>query len=1005
MLVVECGTQDWSSPGASKFSSSNHSATNGLTETPPSAVLRNSHSVPAATLVGTDSRMSCNPGVTEESVDAYSTMSMPPFLQPLAKAHCTDRGRPYPACASAKMPEAAPKQQATTSRSGDGGLPSAPSTASTATAENTTNVADAPFREPSGEKVEASSVALPFEKTQLNPVQGERGTTTKKPIQVASSPDSLSCPYKPMDIGAPVADMENGLQGKKCSKMQQFTHSTEDHTAQKCTLPLMQTGRRSAAEDLEVTKCKGIPCGSSVACLVAALGASSIRLAAAAEEGLDSSPSDADSRVRQGSEIYPIRTSGSAPTEFSQAASPSATNSLTFTRGSPIIRRVLPASKVTATTRNRRKFPSSLDGRRISKFQGSPLRVLSQETSTKEVLTAGRRSDTTGQKQIASSHYELDPILLDLRANGSNNGQTVSMVSQESETPPCRNTCSPPAVESTRSSGSDRKTCVQEIPAKPSVKATVLPSSVQNRFPWENVRRSPQLPLLAHGPDSAETKRQDCASDAYHGEEEHQFSLLIQHSLGLLRREAARCFASSQASVKQKLWRELQHERHLRLQLQHEYQVEAAAAEAELASLRAQKVEDHERLEKILGICCRRKHTDENTQLMRLAWKGWQLQRVLTGRLKKLQQALQQRCLFMLQLRVFLPWRTAAARRTLAQELQRTQRLFQQEMERLGQTHLENSQRQQQEIRQLQQQVDSEVHLRECLKHSLVGLVTGKGIGASQQGVHTPRACDTTSFTAVPASGTLNARRQQRPKAPENRTRWQQVLRVVGTQSNLRSRRNPTSQSNPKQQPDEQLQQPSYAPNQSRWHWVLENADLGVPPPLLRTLFKFDSRGASELSGHSARRVKFTDEQMQQQQQNEQQKLLLLANLLSESFSQRQNCNLCAAAGGPKCFQSCRHQQRSSSAWASASAPAFGCWELSPDTSFKKNAASVGRHSPGDYSLLQPAYLQANATLGGDRNFFANGLRNPSSADSLGLECQLHKQTRWTSAEQSTPAV
>ncbi|CDJ27935.1 uncharacterized protein EMH_0096680 [Eimeria mitis] len=1004
MLMLETDIQDWSSARPSTSPPLHDSAANCLTKKPSSASFRDSRSESPVVLASTEFMVPGNPNFREKPMEPRSTMRVPPFLNPLVKPDLPNHGRPSSNAASSKITKTAPKEQAATSREGAASLPSAPSTASTTTAE-TTKVADAPFRDPSREKVGVSAAPSTLEKTQQLAAQGDAGTARRKPLQVASSPVSLAGTYKSTDPVVPAPGVGSVLD-KQSSAMQQQTRLNQDNVSLKGTLPLMRTAQRTAQEGTEGTTVKAMPYNSSLACLVAALGASSLRLAAAAEEGLDSSPSDNGSRIFQTSEQYRIRRSGSAATELLQSVSPSTpeTNSLAFPQrqSSAFTRRFLPAPKTTAMARSRRKLPHSSDVSRSSRFQETPLQPPQQNSPTKAVLRADRGNDTTGQKQIVNRHYIMDPILLDLPVNGPSNEPTVSGVSQGSEVLPCRNTCSPVAAGSTPSNNSGAKKSTQEIHTTLSEEATAIPTSIPDGIPWESHRRSPELPLLAHGTHRVETVGLDCASEAYHGEEEHQFSLLLQHSLGLLRREAARCFASSQASVKQKLWRELQHERHLRLQLQQEHQVGFAAAEAELVSLRAQKVEEHERLEKILEISCRRRRTEEGSQLLRFAWKGWQLQRVLTGRLKKLQQALQQRRLFMLQLRTFLPWRAAAARRTVEQQIERAQRFFQQEMQRLGQAHLESTQRQQQELRNLQQQLNSEIHLRECLQQSLIGLVAGGGVGAPQGG-QTSSPGDTISFASAPSSGILNTKRQQRSKAPENRTRRQRVLRVVGTQSNLRSRQTLASQNKSGQPLDEKLQQCDYAARQPWWHWVSQNAGLGISAPLLPTLYKGDPRAASGFEADTGRRVKFTDELANQEQQSQQQKLLLLANLLSEPFPQRHSCSR-AVSGGPSSAQVCSNQHCSPSGLAPASAPTFSCWELIPEISSKQNLAAVRRHSAEDNSLLQQASMQPKTMLGEKRNYSANDSWSPSPVCSFVHDFS-HKQTKWTSAGQSTPAI
>ncbi|CDI86720.1 hypothetical protein, conserved [Eimeria praecox] len=899
------------------------------------------------------------------------------------------------------------KEQAATSRAGTTRLPSAPSTASTTAAETTTKVTNAPYGEPSRGKMRASVALLASERTQRNPAQGGSGTTTGRPFQAESEPPPLSGPYKCTNLGVPVASAGPSVSDKQCSAVQQQTHSNEDIPTPQGSVPLMPSIRGSDEGRTEGTRCKGIPYDSSVACLVAALGASSLRLAAAAEEGLDSSPSDAGSKIWKRSEISPLRTPGKAATELLQTAPPSipSTNSLSFAqaRSSPATRRLLTAPKAPELTRKTRKISPSLDVSRSNWPQESPLQT-PQKSPSKETPRGRRRSDTICQKNIANHRHELDPILLDLCADGSSNSQTVSMLPHEREMLPYRSTCSPAAEGSTPSSSSDSKKPTRGTRTTPSKEAAVFPTSITDSLSWDNLRSSPEWPVRAHAPHRVEALRRDSASNAYHGEEEHQFSLVLQHSLALLRREASRCFASSQASVKQELWRELQQERSLRLQLQQEHQVGSAAAEAELVSLRAQQVEDHERLEKVVGICCRRKHTDEGSQLMRFAWKGWQVQRVLTGRLKKLQQALQKRHAFMLQLRHFLPWRAAAARRILKQQMQRAQILFHQEMQRLGQAHLENTQRQQQELRKLQQQLDHEKHLRECLQQSLIGLFSGGGIGAPSEGAHVPTPRDTISFAPIQMPGALSAKRQHRQKAQENPTRRQKALRVTGTQSSLRNRRTMPNQNNSRQHEDEKQQQCDYGAKQPWWQWVLQNAGVGKTATLQPNLYKLDPRAANGFAAGAARRVKFTDEQAQQQQQNQQEKLLLLAKLLSEPFPQLQNYSG-AVVGGSSSGQVCGQQHCSYPGLASASTPTFCSWELIPDIyPFKKNAASASRYPLDSSALVHQACIKPNATIGDKRNHSANPSWNPSPISSFGLECHQHKQTRWTSAGQSTSA-
>lgn len=1002
MLSVESDTKDWSSCRTPISSEQDNRAANGLTETSPLTMSGESQEDLPGALASTESSMPCSRNPREKPVDANCTMRVSPLLHPMAKAHNTNRGMPSPASASDDTTKAASKEQPATSCMGDKRLASAPSTASTTTAEATTKVADTPFRDPSSRKIRASAAMSTFEETQKLAVQGDAGTTTGNSLQIASFASSLSGPCTLADL----ACASQRVTDRPCSPRQQQAYCNKEQVPQKGPLPLTRAIRRTAGESEEGTPCKGNPYDTSVAGLVAALGASSLRLAAAAEQGLDSSPSDAGGRIWQRSKRVPVPTSGTTATETFHSVSPSiaTTKSQTFTqtRRSPITRRVLPAPKATEMNRNRRTLPPPSDTSRRSKLQESPVQTPSQPPATKELLRAGRRSDTIHRKQVANHHYDVDPIFLHTLANGSKNNQTPGIAAQESEMWPCR---SPSAVECTRSSNSCMKNSMLDMHTAVTKDGSALSTNIQESTTCDNLCHSPEWHLLARGPHRVETVGQDCASSAYHGEEEHQFSMLLQHSLGLLRREAARCFASSQAFVKQKLWRELQHERHLRLQLQQEHQVRSAAAQKELVALRAQQAVDYERLDKIMEICCRRKRTDESCQLLRFAWKGWQLHRVLTWRLKQLQTALQQRHLFMLQLRAFLPWRAAAARRTLEQHMQRAQRLLQQEIQRIGQAHVESAQKHQMELQQLQKQLNSEIHLRECLQQSLIGLVTRGGIGASPQGVRISSPSESVYPAPAPSSGIHNEKRQQRPKPRENRTRQEKILSVVGTQSNIRCRPTPTSHNNSRQQQDEKLPLTDCSHKKWLWHWLLQNAGLGGPAPLQPTFYKFDSRATREITADAGRRVKFANDQEVQQQHNQQQNLMLLANLLSDHFSQRQNYSG-AAREGPAVAQACCHEDCSSSRLASPSAPNYDRWDLFPDISFsEKNATAVRRGSCEGDSLTHRGHTQTKARLGEKHNYFISAQWNPSHFGSSGVECHPHKQRSWTSAGQFTPAV
>lgn len=986
--MIESCTLDWPSVIPLDASLWAPTATDASNTIKPAEGSANPRLNPAVALHDTTSMMSRSKTPTSTPAISHSPVHMPPFLQPLVSKHSANCGKPAPILASSKsLTKASLKEYSEKSSVGDLRLPSVPSTVSTTTADTTSKATDASSKEP------------PQEETHVAPVT-QASEKQSKPAKInAEAPKELE------KLASLAFTSSSAPSESTTTNLNQPKVSAAAPTTQLSSLPPVKEPEKIEGQTAGRSS-ENAAYDPSVARLIAALGASSLRLAVAAEEGLDSSPSDfgrSTLELHAGSTRRRLRSETTEVESTESPVTPPATSSrgVFLTRNSPLRRPILPAPKPSSTSVGRNGLQGLPNIRRGSRVSGSSTPQLSPPS--KDLGKATSRPGKLKPKEVELSTRRncVGPALLGLSPGMSSTDQTTDVLPSTTRIASCSNAYSPTPARSARGSdfGSDGP---KQTGCAISSKEATSPISAPTH--WGKSNRSPEWRLPAEDVLGLEGSNPKSTSAASHGEEEEQFSLLLQHSLGLLRREAARCFASSQASVKQKLWKELQEEKCLRLQLQQEHQANFAAAEAELISLRKRRADDNKRLEKLLEICCGAKQTEEAFRLMRTAWKGWQLQRVHTRRLKTLQRLFLHCRVLKLLLRIFLPWRAAAARRIFEQQRLKAQDLLQQEMERLGHLHQETIQQQHQELQQMRQKLASEVHLRECLQQSLIGIASNGGIGMPSQMAPKPSPFALASSSSPSSSAVLNAKRQPQQKTQDHLKRQPNALAVIGTQTNLRGRRAAATQQPLQQQQQQQAQLCDVPAQLSWWHWMLQNAGLGtqfpqvIPTSALNKAAYGAGSGPTESTG---RRVKFVDEEVQQQQQ-EQQKLLLLANLLGVSPPSRyleENSQLTGILpGAPLCTQ---QKLNSPGMVTCASAPTLGSWRLLRD----RQTASTGIAAAAASDSSTHHGCAAHTMLSAECNACQSALWGPKKSTAFELECQPHKHRRWTSATHSTPKM
>ena len=949
------------------------------------------------------------------SEERHALMRMPPFLQPLAGCRRPNRGGPCPAAPKARKGATQEEGQ----RKGGAALPllPAPSTASTVTAESSTKASDGPGTEATSGEREVSPDIRIIQEAHPTSVPPSRRPTTEKQGEPLAPLVSETSPANSKELGvfpavakSAAASEESALVTKhermssnSCGPMKPPNSPVGEALLSPASASEKRAGAAGGKQELEGNS-SGLPYDPQVARLAAALAASSLRLAAAAEEGLDSSPSNFGGRpwlLERGPRVPTPEYSTAEFLLTESPPTPQTTSSRTHRQamGRPPFRRGFLVPKSPAVGKGQVFLQSPP--------QGSP----SKHVSTRRCHTEGRKEKTAGGNRKRQSGECSIPQ--ESRLARLNEQPCRAALLPIGEPQSCCNTSSPRAVGSTWSSSSGSSKSRQKGCSMPLNTANSPPSRVALvSSSAQALGEVLDLPIRsAEGPPLLQKQGRDgtahsgsTSSLAPAAEEEEQFCLLLQHSLGMLRREAARCFASSQASVKQKLWGQLQQERLLRLHEQEEHQNAAATAAAELASLRARSIEDYSRTRKLLHICCRRQETEDASKLVITAWRGWQVQRLLRRRCIQIQHVVQKRRLFLLLLRTFSPWRAAAARRVAAQRQQTAQRLLQQEVQRLEQVHLDGRQQQEQQLLRLQQQLAGEARLRECLQRSLVGIFAGEGLGVPLQGNPKP-----SPSAGAPPSGILKGKRQQPRRLREQLLLQQKPLAVVGMHSTLRERGNAAHQPQLQQRQHQKLRQHGVIQRASYWQGPLQERSIGAMDFSMAGTSAPTPGTANDKLGAPGRRVKFMDDELQQQQQQQEQ-LMLLASLLATSPSSRQ---LDGSSQMPGYLwwasrDSYREENRSGLV-SSSSAPEVACWGLFSKEQGRACAAEAteARQLAASDQPLQPhtCLLQGRSVADGNPDY-EGAVERPwgvRASCSVGLHGQAHKEQRWTHAAHFSP--
>ncbi|KAL8435228.1 hypothetical protein ACSSS7_002617 [Eimeria intestinalis] len=525
------------------------------------------------------------------------------------------------------------------------------------------------------------------------------------------------------------------------------------------------------------------------------------------------------------------------------------------------------------------------------------------------------------------------------------------------------------------------RSAVSSFNVRPETPSNPLPREEHLQAACRSPLMKPPSPLSQE--DQQQAQKQACSATVTSAPEEEQFSLLLQHSLGLLKREAARCFASSQASTKQKLWGELQQERLLRLQEQQEHQAAAATAAAELEFLRASRAGSCSRTERLLEISWSRKTADDDLRLLVCAWKAWLQHRRLVRARKQVARLTQQRRLLLLLLRTFLPWRAAASRCSAEQQQRRAQRLMQQEMQRLEQMHLEGKSRQQQQLLQLHQQLAGETWLRECLQQSLVGVVAGGTVGNLTRGESRIETYAKADGSITAPHGALKSKQKQKARDQKNQhhlpIRQESSLTVFGMHANPKGRKASECQLKQRQRLER-----GQAMQRRRQAWAMDAPTAEASGS--------DSESARSQLGAKNRRVKFVAEKMNLQHN---QQLLLLASLLASSHALRpingdqQNPRIPSEVSNG--------QENYPRLVSSAFAPASTCGAFSSKdlaSALAGNPAVQASNASGTFRTLPEGAepLGGNSVQGRSAGLF--------SSSPLAVDGHLPKGSRWTAATQ-----
>ncbi|KAL8455640.1 hypothetical protein Emag_000533 [Eimeria magna] len=713
-----------------------------------------------------------------------------------------------------------------------------------------------------------------------------------------------------------------------------------------------------------------------IARLATALAASSLRLAAAAEEGLESSPPHSRSSWCLGLRAPP-------PAKVNTASSLD-----TF---EPVTR--------TTNPQRRCKKPSACQaalhlGAAVAKGPGICSCTASSKSSPNGAMQHVSPEDPPGYyfqqhprkaplTRMKAAPVSTSPVSTLGHKVASLSRRNVHRCSEGGPSQAAHDTSSG-SCRSCRQRQEERASFLWATLSSPNL-GVVTPSSPVLRN--EHLQGASRLPLMnAPSPlsqmNQAQVRKQDCSATVTSLPEEEQFSLLLQHSMLLLKREAARCFASSQASTKQKLWREWQQERMLRLQEQQEHRVALANAAAELELVRASRDCNRSRTERLLGISCRRKTAHDDSGLLVCAWRAWQQHRILLRRRKQVERVSQQRRLLLLLLRTFLPWRAAAFRCRAERQQRRSQRLMQQEMQRLEQMHVERKTRQQQQLLQLRQQLAGVTWLRQCLEQSLVGVVAdGTGGNVTRGEARRRSFAEAGGSITAPRGVLLKAKQKQKQRDLKDQQclpiRQKSPLTLFGMNANPKGRE--ASGRLLKQHQHLERDQSVHRPRQA---WTIQAPTKGPSGS--------DCESARSQLGAKNQRVRFVD--AKSTLQGNTQQLLVLANLLALSNTLRtMDGDQSLPVGVPKRQEN--HLRILHSAFATASTLA--------DSSSKDSAPGVAGHpaiqAKGASGTLQP--LQQGAESLGE-NIVQEGSVGLFGGRPFCVDGQLPKSRRWAAATQ-----
>ncbi|KAL8451760.1 hypothetical protein Emed_001776 [Eimeria media] len=711
-----------------------------------------------------------------------------------------------------------------------------------------------------------------------------------------------------------------------------------------------------------------------IARLATALAASSLRLAAAAEEGLESSPSHSKADWCSGIRGPPSDESNAVkllgtfePATQTTTAEGRCKNSSASQAGVHLGTAMAKGTRERSSTASSR---NSHDGLMQHMSTKKPLGSYIQQHTRKPRLRRMKAAPVSASPASTMRHTVVPLSQRDMQRCSE---EGPFQVAHGMSSRPCR---------SCRQAPEERASLLRATVSSPNIE-TATPSNPLPRD--EHLQAAPPLPLIKPPSplsqvDRVQLRKQRCSATVTPPPEEEQFSSLLQHSMLLLKREAARCFASSQASTKQKVWGELQQERLLRLQEQREHQAAAATAAAELEYLRASRDCNLSRTERLLGISCRRKTADDDFGLLVCAWRAWLQHRRLLRRRKQVEKLSEQRRWLLLLLRTFLPWRTAAFRCRAERQQRRAQRLMQQEMQRLEQMHVEGKSRHQQQLLQLHQQLADETWLRQCLQQSLAGVVAGETVGNVARRKARIRSSVEADGPTTASRGVLKAKHKQKPRDQKSQhylpIRREAPLTVYGMHANPNGRE--ASQRLSKQH---QHLERGQSLHRMRQAWTIQATADGASGS--------ESESARSQLGGRNQRVKFVDEHLSLQYN---QKLLLLASLLASSNAIRTiSGDQALPVGAPNSQEN--HLRIVNSAFAPASTCAeFSSKDMAPDVA--ANPAVQARTASG---TLRPLQQRAKAFEENVAPEWSAGLFRSSPFE---LDGQLPKSRRWTTATQ-----